>query len=105
MDLINSQLILIDKIKNLIKKSKNKGLPVFKIATFYFAPYGNSKGYAKIIFEQNKLKGLILTLEIFLKDLSDNKRAINSKKIKLLKKVNIYTKFRHFIKLREILKN
>ena len=54
MDLINSQLILIDKIKNLIKKSKNKGLPVFKIATFYFAPYGNSKGYAKIIFEQNK---------------------------------------------------
>ncbi len=69
MDLINSQLILIDKIKNLIKKSKNKGLPVFKIATFYFAPYGNSKGYAKIIFEQNKLKGLILSLEIFLKDL------------------------------------
>ena len=69
MDLINSQLILIEKIKSLIKKSKAKGLPIFKIGTFYFAPFGDSKGYAKLIFEQNKLKGLILTLEIFLKDI------------------------------------
>jgi glycosyltransferase involved in cell wall biosynthesis len=57
------------------------------------------------IFKSGDLDDFIKTLDIFLKDLSDNKSLINSKKIKLLKKVNIYTKFRHFIKLRKILKN
>ncbi len=62
----------------------------------------DSYGY---IFKSGNLDDFIKTLEKFLKDMSDNKRLINSKKIKLLKKVNIYTKFRHFIKLREILNN
>ena len=57
------------------------------------------------IFKSGDLDDFIKTLDIFLKNLSDNKKLINSKKIKLLKKVNIYTKFRHFIKLKKILKN
>ena len=69
MDLINSQIILIKKIKSFLKKSEVKKIPVFKLGRFYFAPFGNSKGFAKIISEQNKLKGIILNLEILLKDI------------------------------------
>ena len=55
MSLKNSQLFLVNQIKSLIKNSKAKGLPIFRLGTFYFAPFGESLGYAKIIYKQNKL--------------------------------------------------
>ena len=69
MDIISSQIILIKKIKSFLKKSEVKKIPVFKLGRFYFAPFSKSQGFAKIISEQNKLKGLVLNLEIFLKDI------------------------------------
>ncbi len=69
MDLIRSQIILIQKVKSFIKKSEAQKLSVFKLGRYYFAPFGKSKGFAKIISEQNKLKGIILNLEILLKDI------------------------------------
>ena len=71
MDLNSSQTILIEKVKSFLKKSELQKLPVFKLGRFYFAPFGNSKGFAKIISEQNKLKGIILNLEILLKDIEE----------------------------------
>ena len=69
MDLISSQIILIEKIKSFLKKSAVQKIPVFKLGRFYFAPFSKSQGFAKIISEQNKLKGLVLSLEILLKDI------------------------------------
>ena len=69
MDLISSQIILIKKIKNFLEKSEEQKIPVFKLEDFIFAPFSKSQGFAKIISEQNKLKGLLLNLEILLKDI------------------------------------
>lgn len=57
------------------------------------------------IFKSGNLNDFTKTLDIFLNDLSNNKNLIKSKKKKLLKKVKIYTKFSHYIKLRKILNN
>ncbi len=69
MSLKNSQLFLVNQIKSLIKNSKAKGLPIFRLGTFYFAPFGESLGYAKIIYKQNKLRGIFLNILIFLKSI------------------------------------
>ncbi|MAJ45469.1 MAG: hypothetical protein CMF96_12110 [Candidatus Marinimicrobia bacterium] len=69
MDLHNSQLVLINNIKNFIKKSEDKGIPTYGSGTFYFAPFGDSRGFGKIISNQNILKGLIINLKIFFKDI------------------------------------
>lgn len=57
------------------------------------------------IFKSNDLDDFVKTLDKYLMDISDNKNLISSKKIKLLKKVNIYTKFRHYIELKKILES
>ncbi len=69
MNLHNSQLVLINNIKNFIKKSKKKGIPTYRTGAFYFAPFGDSRGFGKIIFTQNKLKGILVNFKIFLKDI------------------------------------
>ena len=69
MNLKNSQLFLVNQVKSFIKNSKAKGLPIFKLGTFYFAPFGESLGYAKVIYKQNKLRGILLNILIFLKSI------------------------------------
>lgn len=57
------------------------------------------------IFKSNDLDDLVKTLNKYLMDISENKKSINLKKLKLLKKINVYTKFRHYIELEKILEN